>query len=283
MKVGLALGGGGVRGLAHVLALEVLDDCGVKPDVIAGTSMGAIVGAMYASGYSGKEIREGLRGHVIFKEDKPKDVWKKKRNLSRWLRFFRITKGKQGMFSADGFLSYLVESLGVETFEQLKIPFRAVATDFYRKEVVILKSGDLLPAIKASMAIPGVFEPVVHEGRVLVDGGLADNLPYGTLMDECDVVIAIDVVPTVAEDQTDPPSMMNAVLGMFDSLIEEATRVRLEEQPPTLYVRVESTGVRMLDFDEIEEVYAQAEPAIEKFKEDLKRLLESESKRPPVD
>ena len=92
MKIGLALGGGGVRCLAHVLVLEVLDELGIRPDRVSGTSMGAIIGAMYASGLKGAEIREEVQGLTISKSDKAKDVWDKKDQLSRWFKFFRFAK-----------------------------------------------------------------------------------------------------------------------------------------------------------------------------------------------
>ncbi len=274
MKIGLALGGGGVRGLAHVPVLEVLDEFGITPHMISGTSMGAIIGSIYAAGYPGAEIREGIQEQIIAKSDKPGVVWRKVKNLVRWLGYFRVSWGRRAMLSADGFLEFLVENMGVETFEQLKIPFHAVATDFYRHEAVVISSGEIGPAIKASMAIPGVFEPITIDGRVLVDGGVADNLPYDILMDQCDAVIAVDVVPTRNEDETEHPSMVDAALGTFDSLTETVTRFKLEERPPTIYVRPELVGIRTLDFDKIEMVYEQTEPAMEKFRADLTSLLE---------
>ncbi|MDF1851974.1 MAG: patatin-like phospholipase family protein [Verrucomicrobiales bacterium] len=275
MRIGLALGGGGVRGLAHLRVLEVLDEMGVKPSLIVGTSMGAIVGSMYAAGYSGSQLREGVRELIISKEDRPGDLWRRKSSLLKWFQFFRLKNGRQAVLSPNGFLEFLLENMGVKTFEELKIPFRAIATDFYREEEVVFSSGDILPAIKASMSIPGVFEPVVHEGRVLVDGGVVNNLPYRDLKKECDAVIAVDVIPSRDPEETDPPSLTDSVMGMFDSLMNEVVRFKLRESPPDIYYRPDLHGVRTLDFDKIEQVYQQTDESIDRFREDLKALLES--------
>ena len=216
-----------------------------------------------------------MRELIISKEDRPGDLWRRKSSLLKWFQFFRLKNGRQAVLSPNGFLEFLLENMGVKTFEELKIPFRAIATDFYREEEVVFSSGDILPAIKASMSIPGVFEPVVHEGRVLVDGGVVNNLPYRDLKKECDAVIAVDVIPSRDPEETDPPSLTDSVMGMFDSLMNEVVRFKLRESPPDIYYRPDLHGVRTLDFDKIEQVYKQTDESIDRFREDLKALLES--------
>ena len=272
--LGLALGGGGARGLSHVLALETIDACGVEPVVLSGTSMGAIIGALYASGQSGEEIREGIDKHMITDEDTFKDVIAKRADLLKWLGAVRLEFGKGGLLRADGFLGFLLEEIRATTFEELKIPFHVVATDFWSGEPVVFNSGELLPAIKASMAIPGVFSPVVFDGKVLVDGGVVNNLPYDIIADQCDDTIAIDVAPTRRPGSSHVPNMMDSVLGMFDILVEAAIESRMEKAPPTIYVRPELVDVRTLDFDKIESVYEQSRPAMAALKIELEQLLQ---------
>ncbi|MEM9282699.1 MAG: patatin-like phospholipase family protein [Verrucomicrobiota bacterium] len=271
-KTGIALGGGGVRGFAHVPALEVIDDLSVRPHRLTGTSMGAIIGTMYAAGMKGAEIRDYIKGQTISKEDRVRDVWRKAGNLKNWLKFFKFTKGREAILSADGFLDLLLEVLKVKTFEDLEIPLEVVATDYYRDERVVIGSGDLRTALKASMAIPGVFEPVVHEGRVLVDGGMVDNLPYDLMTEECEVVVAVDVQPYREKEQTELPHMANAVLGMFDALIERGTQMNLKYNPPTVYVRPHLVDIGLLDFDKIETVYEQSIPAMNGFRNTLEQM-----------
>ena len=273
-SIGIALGGGGVRGLAHVLAIEVFDEFGIVPKAIAGTSIGSLIGALYASGRSGREIREGVREHIILKEDRFQELRRKRRTLFQWLKFFRPAPTHGAILSPDGFLHYLLDQLAVETFEELKIPFYVVATDYDARERVIFEQGPLLPALKASMAIPGVFEPVVHEGRVLVDGGVVENLPHPVIAGKCDAVIAIDVIPSAVPGNGEPPKMIDSLLGTFDTMTERATKEAVENYPPAIYLRTNPKGIRILDFDRIEEVYDQAAPAMDELRRKLELLLD---------
>jgi len=166
-SVALALGGGSARGLAHLIVLEALDELGVKPALIAGTSMGSICGACYAAGLSAAEIRDGFEAQ-----------------LTSLVTFFRHFAGKlRGGLStlwsvrAPGIVDNvtLFEMLLPEVlrtdFASLKIPFLAIAADLYAIEQVILDHGPIIPALAASCALPGMARPVVLEGRVLIDGG----------------------------------------------------------------------------------------------------------------
>lgn len=275
MKIGVALGGGGVRGLAHIQALEVIDELGIKPVAIAGTSIGSIIGALYASGLSGKRIRQLMMEAIITKEDGFKDIVRKKANLMKWAKLFSPTSGSTGLLKAGGLMEVLFDDLRVDTFEELQIPFQAVATDYYRTEAHVFKSGELLTAIRASMSIPGVFVPVVHHGRVLVDGGLTNQLPYDLLQDECDVTIAIDVGPVWDTEETKPPSSLDSILGMFDLVIDNDVARKVKENPPTVYLKPQLKGIRVLDFDKIETVFEQAQPAMDELRIKLQDILKS--------
>ncbi len=276
MNIGVALGGGGVRGLAHILALEVIDELGIKPAVISGTSMGAIIGALYASGMSGKEIRERVNQHIIMKEDSVASIYKKKENLFKWLKVIRPSVTGSGLLKADGLMRLLLESLQTETFEDLQIPFKVLATDYMLGEAVVFNEGPLLPAIRASMSIPGVFVPVEMDGRILVDGGLTDQVPYDVLLEECDITVAIDVGPTREKTVSKPPSALEATLGMFDIVVDQVVAAQLRERPPSIYIRPVLTGVKVLDFDKIESVYEQAASAMGELRTALKEVLEKE-------
>ncbi len=132
--VGLALGGGGVRGLAHISYLEVLDECGIRPAVVAGTSMGAIIGALYASGKTGKEIRGIIENHMITGEDGLKEIFEKRGSLFKWLKAVRLSWKGTGLLRADGLVHDLIDEIKAKTFEELKIPLHVVATNFYTGE-----------------------------------------------------------------------------------------------------------------------------------------------------
>jgi len=267
--VGIALGGGGVRGLGHIPVLETIDACGITPTAMAGTSMGAIIGVLYAGGRSGKEIRSFVEEHIVTRDDGIKNLYAKRASLLKWLKAVRLSWTGAGLLQADSFLRYLIEQMDVTRFEDLKIPLRVVATDFYSGESIVFDSGLLFPALKASMSIPGVFVPVEHDGRILVDGGVSNNLPYDILLEQCDLTIAVDVSPTREMVDADPPSIIDATLGMFDLLVEKVTKAMIEKHPPDIYFNPQLAGIRILDFDKAEDVFKQAEAALPKLKERL--------------
>ena len=284
MKIGLALGGGGVRGMAHIAVLEALDELGLRPDIIAGTSMGAIVGALYASGMDGRAIRELVQRHIILKDDKLRDLFDKKGALLKWVQAFSIEFSRGGFISSDRFLHYLLNEIQKTTFEDLEIPLLVIATDYWTAEEVVFEKGDLLPAIQASMAVPGVFAPVSIDERVLVDGGVVNLVPYDHLLERTDLTIAIDVgrIRTIGEEPI--PSALESVLGTFDIMQTAALTDKMRHRKPDIYVRMEIHDVRMLDFGKVEEVFQQAKPSVEALRKDLanKKLGRDVEKRKAI-
>lgn len=266
-RVGVALGGGGARGLAHVVILETLDELGIRPYRMAGTSIGAIFGALYAAGYSGKAIRALIADLLVKRGESWSEALFDSR-LWKWWQFFNFQSGNSGWIDPSPFLKYLRERLRVSRFDQLSIPLKIVATDFWRREPVVLDSGPLIPAVHASMALPGLFPAVRYGARVLVDGGLVDPVPYDVLAD-CDVTIGVDVLGLRTGSEGEVPSWLEA---MFNSVqILEATLIKeqLRQRAPTIFLRPEITGVRILEFYKAAEVYRQTQAA----RNELKRRL----------
>ncbi|MCX5873598.1 MAG: patatin-like phospholipase family protein [Deltaproteobacteria bacterium] len=276
-RIGLTLGGGGVRGLAHVPVLETLDELDCRPSVISGTSMGAIIGAMYASGMSGKTIRERIRKHTVSKNDTWPEVLKKKAELLKWVDAFALEFGRGGLLKTDKFLSYLLSEIGENTFEKLNIPLLVVATDFWGGEEVVIEKGELLPAIKASMAVPGVFGPVSIGDKVLVDGGVVNLVPYDHIIDRCDVSIVVNVAKARTPGKLEPPTVLESILGTFEIMQMAALAERMKRREPDIYIRPEISDVRMFDFNKIEDVFRQTQPAIEELRMLIrKKILEDE-------
>lgn len=269
MKIGLALGGGGVRGMGHIAVLETLDELGLRPDIIAGTSMGAIVGALYASGMDGRAIRQLVQRHIILKDDKWRDLYEKKDALLKWVHAFSIEFSRGGFISSHRFLHYLLNEIQKTTFEDLDIPLLVIATDYWTATEVVFEKGDLLPAIQASMAVPGVFAPVSIDERVLVDGGVVNLVPYDHLLERADLTIAIDVgrIRTMGEELI--PSALESVLGTFDIMQTAALTEKMRHRKPDIYIRMEIHDVRMLDFGKVEEVFRQARPSVEALRKEL--------------
>ncbi|MGM0646563.1 MAG: patatin-like phospholipase family protein, partial [Thermodesulfobacteriota bacterium] len=153
--IGLALGAGGASGLAHIQMLEAFDELGVRPHAIAGSSIGAIMGALYASGRSAREIKAIVSDLMVREKDSWKDIFVNK-DIFQWMQFLDPEIGQGGLVSSDAFLSFLFEHISVETFEELAIPLKVVATDFWQREAVVFDRGPLRSAVQGSMALPGL-------------------------------------------------------------------------------------------------------------------------------
>ena len=278
-KIGLALGGGGAKGFAHLPILEVFDELGIKPCCITGTSIGAILGALYASGHSAAGIVEmieqllGPRGASSRKILPAKESFKLLSMIDPHFSF-----KPQGLIKGEKFLGFLYEQLQVSTFEELQIPLKTVATDFWRRREVVFESGELLPAVRASMAIPYIFTPVLMEDRVLVDGGLMNNVPHDLLDPECDLRIAVDIMGERSTPGNKPPSALEAVFHTYDVMIEAIAHEKRANHPVDIYVRPPLMDVDLLDFHKAETIYEQGLAAKADFKRRLESIL-SEKKR----
>lgn len=269
-RFGVALGGGGVRGFAHALVLELLDELNLRPALIAGTSMGAIIGALYASGVSGREIKERILRHTLSRNGRWKEVMEKKNDLLGLFNAMSLELGRGGLLSTDRFLKYVFREMQHATFEELQIPLLVIAADYWRGEEVVLRSGALLPAVKASIAVPGVFAPVKLDGRILVDGGIVNQVPYDHVQEDCDFTLAVDVAAERIPDADHPvPNLVESILGSFEIMQEEAVRRKMENSRPTFYVRPQIEGVRVFDFDKVGDVFEQARPTIHHLREQL--------------
>jgi NTE family protein len=272
MKIGLALGGGGVRGLAHISVLETLDDLGIKPSIISGTSMGAIIGALYASGMSGKEIREHISRILISKDDIWRDIVAKRSDLLKLVKAFSTKTPRGGFINTQGFFEYLFSEIRKRTFEELEIPLLVIAADYWTAEEIVFERGELLPALQASMAVPGVFAPVSITGKVLIDGSVVNLVPYDHLLERADFTIAIDVSKVRNPDKKEIPGTLESVLGAFSIMQASALAEKMKTRKPDIYIQTEIQGIRMLDFGKTEEVFLQATPAIALLKKQLKDL-----------
>jgi NTE family protein len=259
-RIGLVLGGGGAKGAAHVGVITMLEDMRIPIDCIVGTSMGALVGGTYASGMTAAELETAIAAiswaeTIAFQGRREKLPMRRKlagRTYSNNLEF-----GFQdgGVTAPRGFINtqnieqtirYLVApSLGTDRFDDLPIPFRAIATDMISGDMVVLDHGNLAQAMRASMAVPGIFAPVTIEGRTLGDGGLTRNLPVDIARQTCaDVVIAV-AVPTPAP----PPEALQSPLKMISRTLDVLIGANEREQLATLRPGDVSIIVPMGDID----------------------------------
>ena len=190
-----------------------------------------------------------------------------------WI-LIEIEIGRNSLLQVDKFLTGFGSAIGVDRFEDLAIPVKIVAADFWARKQVVFDSGDLVPAVAASFALPGIFQPVVLEGRVLVDGGAVNPLPFDLLREECDIVVAVNVMGHRTPSSDDLlPSYTETVFNTFQIASAAILAEKYKVAPPDIYIDVEVYGVKVLDFHKADQIYAQALPAQKQLRSELAARL----------
>jgi NTE family protein len=267
----LALGGGGARGLAHIAVLEALDDMGRKPVAIAGTSIGSLIGAAYAAGMSGKQIRR----FVIRLAHNRAEVFRRliATRAGTFANLFSMGFGSATLVDAEKFCRYFLPDDVPEDFDELEIPLTIIATDLYMGQQAVFSSGALRPALAASIALPTVMRPVFVDDRILIDGAATNPLPFDLLSDCADVVVAVDISGELAERRDIPnpwECLLTTVLVMGNAITAE----KVKHGAPDLIVRPKVGSFRALDFLQASAILRAAEPVKDEVKEKLTALLE---------
>jgi NTE family protein len=270
VNIGLALGGGGARGLAHIAVLEAFDALGVSPAMITGTSIGALIGAAYASGMTASDIRaycaaafarrSALARHIFYRwRGRVWDYWR---------------PGSPAFFKSERIFELVLPPDLPATFEGLEIPFQTVATDFFTQSEYVSASGPLLPALAASSALPALLTPVKLDGRVLIDGGFVNPLPFDLLKPDTDFVIAVDVSGGASEPKDDFPRPMETLLGAQQIALRSIINAKLRTSAPNLLIRPAVGQFRVLDFLHMDEILAASAGAKEEALRALAQLTE---------
>lgn len=267
-SIGLALGSGGAAGLAHIAMLEVFDELQIKPRIISGSSIGALIGALYASGLSAGEIRDlfddfGGSGVDLFSEL----AWGE--SGLKLTDVLQTDLDNGGILSSQSILDFIATHMAARSFEDLAIPLRVVATDYWTGEQVILDSGPLLPAIRASMAVPGLFSPEASGERLLIDGGTVNPLPYDLLADHCDTTVAIDVSGTRTRRARAETGPTDIIFNSFEIMQQSITAEKMKRLQPDIHIKPQLEGVRLLHFNRIESILKQARPAANELRRQL--------------
>jgi NTE family protein len=276
-SVAIALGGGGARGLAHIALLEALDELGVRPTAISGTSIGAIVGAAYAAGIDAKH----LHAHVVEAMRDRSQVMAKllKARVGRFADLVLRGVGNPIMLDAEICLDLFWPEKVPDYFEQLAIPLFVITTDFHNRCEAVFSKGPLAPAVAGSMALPGLIKPVENDAIVLVDGGAVNPLPYDLLFGRADIVIAVDVTFSGRSRKRRLPSPFDAMFGAAQIMQGAITAQKLKLRPPHLLVRpaVEQFGV--LEFRRAAQILKASESAKDELKRDLTARFEAHRAR----
>lgn len=294
VKVGLVLSGGGAKGFAHIGVLKVLEEAGVRVDYIAGTSMGAIVGSMYASGYNAKEIDSLMRTfdfEVLLQDEIPrksKPFYEKERG-EKYALTFPLQKGKIGIpkaFSKGQNILNLTTDLlqhvdTIKDFNKLPIPFLCIATNLETGEQELLNSGFLPKAVQASSAFPTLLEPVEIDGKVLVDGGIVNNFPvFEVKKMGADIIIGIDL-----KSDFDKEDELNSALEILNQIInfqmykDHDKRVEMTD----VYMHPNMNSYKVTSFDKLEEIVKIGEEIARSNFDRFKEIARQQNyKRKPI-
>jgi NTE family protein len=269
----LALGAGGARGLAHIVVFEALDELGLRPVAIAGSSIGAVAGAAYAAGMTGK----ALRHHVLGLAHNPTEVWR---------RLMVARAGKIGDLFGGDFSAMLLDPEKLldqflpdaipGEFGGLGIPLSVIASDLYGRREVVYSAGPLRPALASSIALPTIMRPVVIDDRVLIDGGATNPLPYDLLRGRADVVLAVEISGPPDHTRTGVPSAIEAMIATVVLMTNSIIAAKLKHETPDLLLQPNVGRFRTLDFFQASAILRVAEPIKAELKGKLLALLSEE-------
>ncbi|MGI0525681.1 patatin-like phospholipase family protein [Rhizobium giardinii] len=273
--VAVAFGGGGARGLAHIHVIEALDELGIRPVAIAGSSIGAIMGAGMAAGLTGEEIRD----HTMATVGRRKEIVNRLWSLRPSSFTQAVAKGfRVGQLSIERILPAFLPDSVPKDFADLKLPLKVMTTDYYGQTERVCQSGDLHQALAASAALPAVFKPVRIDGRVMIDGGIYNPVPFDHLTGLADIVIAVDVVGGPDGDGETMPSWRDSLFGASQLMMQSIITMKMKAHPPDILLRPEVNRFRVMDFLKAQEVLAATAPVKDQLKAALDATLEAKSR-----
>lgn len=291
-KVGLVLSGGGAKGLAHIGALKIIDSLGVRIDYIAGTSMGAIIGSLYASGYSGKQLDSIFKNvdfDKILNDEIPRDAktFYERENHEKYAIVLPFDHFKMHLPSAlsrgqntFNLLSKLTLHVNdVEDFSKLPIPFFCIATNIETGQPVVLDKGNLAQSVKASGAFPSLFEPVTIDEQLLIDGGVTNNYPIDELRAKgMDVIIGVDVQDGLANrnDLSSAPAILFQI-NNFRTIND----MKIKAPKTDIYIKPDITKFNVVSFDDGAKIIENGEIAAKLKISQLSELAGKQTKKTP--
>lgn len=269
--IALALGAGGARGLAHLHAIRAFDDLGIKPKVVAGTSIGSIMGTAVCAGMSADEITDHIYSKIDSRLTLIGDLFKVRPDSVE--SFLKDGGLRIGELNLERMLEVFLPDTLPDEFSDLAIPLKIAATDFYGQRTTVFESGKLLSAMAASSAIPAVFLPVERDGRFYIDGSATNPCPMDVLEGAADHIIAVDVSGGTSGEPTERPSKMEAIYGSNQMMQMSIVLHAASKFPKVALLRPPVDSYRSLDFMKAKEILAQTEDLQDQVKREIHRLL----------
>lgn len=270
---GLALGGGGARGAVHIGVFMELERLGLRPDIVTGTSIGGLVGALIACGLNSEEITE------VFRQ-------------MRFGKMYALPWQKPALMDTPKLEKLLRDTIGRRTFDDLEIPLAVVATDLVNRVEVVLESGDVVSAVLATTAFPVIFAPIIRNGQTLIDGGVLNNTPFNVVQERgAKYVLAVDLANSapygtevpypprnniltrfLTRAQRDP--MYQAVSTLADIMTAQNVKQHLKVSKPDVFLQPEVGSLGLFDFHRLDEGIALGRKAAQAANKDLRELAE---------
>lgn len=269
-NIGIALGSGGARGLSQITMLEVFDELGIKPHIISGSSIGAVIGTAYAAGMTTTEMKDSISEILLRQKSKSMDLFRGFDVAKLW-NLVDLSVRSSGIIKGEKFVDFFSSKIKVEKFDELKINMRIVATEYYSKQQKVFDTGDIIKAVKASYSLPMLFAPVKINNNLYLDGGMVNPLPYDIISDECDIVIGIDASPKIINNSKNAPSGIDTLFSSFQIMQTSILNEKLKISAPDILIRTDITDVRLFEFNKAEMIWEQAKTQ----KEELKIMLAS--------
>ncbi|WP_280746554.1 patatin-like phospholipase family protein [Parabacteroides sp. PF5-9] len=258
-KLGVALSGGGVRGFAHLGALQAMNERGIFPDLIAGTSVGSLVGALYADGYS------------------PQEIYKMAEAL-KMREFITTAIPYDGFLRSTGIQSFLKKHLRAKRFEELKTPLRVVASDIEQGTSFVFTTGEIIPAVAASCSVPIVFSPVEISGHYYVDGGLFANFPVSVIRKDCRRVMGVDISPVISMKYD---RSFKYIIERTMNYMVGANTVKDRKNCDYLIESAEVSAYSLFDMKSGESIYEKGYTSAVEYLETHKKKIQRELLNPP--
>lgn len=261
--LGIAFGGSGAEGIAGIAYVRALEELGIQPSIVSGTGVGGVIAAMYAAGMSSGDMISFL-GEIDFPGTK------------RPINVNKIKDYKYGLLDGMGLEEYFKMVIPVKVFDRLYFPLKVTATDYATGRQVVFDDGDMGKAVRACIAIPGVFSPYEKDGETYLDGSYVNPVPFDIIRGDCDVLVAIDpeIDPGDEDDGKLSPFVFPALLGAISAAKKALVEEKALNNTVDLFERIAITEIHMFDFAQYNDIIEAAAAAAEEFKSKLQGMLD---------
>ncbi len=266
--IALALGAGGARGLAHIAALEAFDELGIKPVALAGSSIGSVMSAAYASGMSGLEIKEFAQSKFKVGTALLTDLWNLRAGSLR--EFLNDGGPRLGGLKIERVMDVFLPDTIPQDFDALSIPTQIIATDYFNHQPHTFSSGNLRLAMAASSTVPAIFSPVMIDGTVYIDGGITNPVPFDVFAGKADIIMGIDVAGGPTGTPGTIPGTVDVLYAASQLMQQSIARAMAEHHKVDVFLRPSVGGYRVLDFMKSNEIIEATRP----FRDEVKRAIE---------